>query len=109
MPGRSMMATSRLSGRAAMPVCCSTVTPGKLATLWRRPVSLLKRVVLPQLGGPTRATVRIFFAGGGRTAAAQPVQADILPRVDEHGEVAGGFGAEGDFRTIHLEDARVAA
>ena len=78
MPGRSMIATSRPSGNCAMPVCCSTVTPGKLATFWRRPVSLLNRVVLPQLGGPTRATVLGFLvagAGGSKTAALQPLQA----------------------------------
>src|ERR1039458_6792056 len=32
MPGRSKMLTLRPSGSSAMPVCCSTVTPGKLAT-----------------------------------------------------------------------------
>src|SRR5579875_980886 len=36
---------------------CSTVTPGKLATFWRRPVRRLNRVDLPELGGPTMATI----------------------------------------------------
>jgi hypothetical protein len=33
----------------------STVTPGKLATFWFRPVSALKTVDLPLLGLPTNA------------------------------------------------------
>src|SRR3954452_5572709 len=58
MPGRSIIPSDRPSGRFAMPVCCSTVTPGKFATFCRSPVRRLKRVVLPELGGPTRATDR---------------------------------------------------
>src|SRR5580704_6951756 len=59
---------------------CSTVTPGKFATFWRRPVSRLKRVDLPELGGPTIATMcrRADIAGGGgRVATGQPWQSLI--------------------------------
>src|ERR1044071_1306372 len=115
MPGRSMMATSRLSGSAAKPVCCSTVTPGKLATFWRSPVSLLNSVVLPQLGGPTNTTVLVFLAGATAMAALQPVQADNSPlpcgrgSVWDYRKARGGFGTKSDFRAIHLEDSRLAA
>src|SRR3954447_24107726 len=80
MPGRSMIAISRPSARCAIPVCCSTVTPGKFATFWWSPVSLLNRVVLPQLGGPTKATVLGLLGdgSGGRTAALQPLHADTV-------------------------------
>ena len=58
-----------------MPVCCSTVTPGKLATFWRKPVRRLKSVVLPELGGPMTATVLTAALGSGATAAGpQPAQ-----------------------------------
>src|SRR5262245_26700754 len=43
------------------PERCSTVTPGKLATFWWRPVSRLKSVDFPELGGPTTA----MTAGAG--------------------------------------------
>lgn len=39
----------------ARPMRRSTVVPGKLAVLARRPVSALKSVVLPALGLPMRA------------------------------------------------------
>ena len=61
------MLTARPSGSSAIPVCCSTVTPGKLATFWRSPVRRLKSVVLPELGGPTSATVR---TAAGRASCA---------------------------------------
>ena len=40
-----------------VPVFLSTVTPGKLPTFWLRPVSTLKRELLPLLGLPTNAMV----------------------------------------------------
>src|ERR1044071_5933189 len=58
-----MMLTVRPSGSVAIPVCCSTVTPGKLATFWRSPVRRLNSVVLPEFGGPITATV--FTAAEG--------------------------------------------
>src|SRR5215472_8509208 len=69
-----MIQASRPSGRTAKPVCCSTVTPGKFATFWRRPVIRLKRVVLPLFGGPITATrgeraEGLSFSGGVRTGA----------------------------------------
>ena len=67
------MLTARPSGSSAIPVCCSTVTPGKFATFWRSPVRRLKSVVLPELGGPTSATVRTA-AGRGSCATAEPPQ-----------------------------------
>src|ERR1700675_1898657 len=59
---------------------CSTVTPGKFATFWRRPVSRLNSVDLPEFGGPTIATIcrRVGIAGGGgRVATEQPWQSLI--------------------------------
>src|SRR6266851_5469519 len=53
---------------------CSTVTPGKLATFWRIPVSRLNSVDLPELGGPIMATTAgaAPFDGGGSTDTAGP-------------------------------------
>ena len=56
-PGRSTIRTSFSVSKIARPMWCSTVTPGKLATFWRNPVRRLKRVVFPEFGGPTSATV----------------------------------------------------
>src|SRR6266545_1123841 len=50
-----MRVASRPPASLATPVRCSTVTPGKFATFCRRPVSRLKRVDLPEFGGPTMA------------------------------------------------------
>ena len=50
---RSMTAPSSVS----LPMRFSTVTPGKFAVFCRRPVSLLKTVLLPELGLPTSAIV----------------------------------------------------
>ena len=55
MPGRSTTVISR-SPRRAVPSFFSTVTPGQLPTYWLEPVRALNRVVLPQLGLPTRAS-----------------------------------------------------
>ena len=57
MPGRSTT-VKRSSPSRASPSFFSTVTPGQLPTYWLEPVRALKRVVLPQLGLPTRATVQ---------------------------------------------------
>ena len=53
------------------PVWCSTVTPGKLPTFWRKRVRRLKSVVLPEFGGPTTATVR-YGAPSDHPGAGQP-------------------------------------
>lgn len=61
---------------------CSTVTPGKFATFWRNPVSLLNSVDFPELGGPTMATIcrrAGAAAGGGRVAVDAPWQSSIRP------------------------------
>src|SRR5436190_15690256 len=55
------------------PERCSTVTPGKFATFWCRPVSRLKSVDLPELGGPTTATTAWAELLGGSVAVAEPV------------------------------------
>ena len=55
MPGRSTTVTG-LPSTSARPSFFSTVTPGQLPTYWLEPVRALKRVVLPQLGLPTRAS-----------------------------------------------------
>src|SRR5277367_528856 len=57
----------------ALPTRCSTVTPGKFATFWRRPVRRLKRVDLPEFGGPISATAPLFFpTRGGPDSTATP-------------------------------------
>src|ERR1700722_17620073 len=112
-----MMRTVRPSGNSAMPVCCSTVTPGKFATFWRRPVRRLNRVVLPEFGGPTSAmeTCEAAVRGGSATAVppqfAQPWHsltvfsiAPVAPDLHQ----SGGFTSECDFRAVHLKHARVA-
>src|SRR5581483_3420677 len=120
MPGRSIMRTLRPSGNSAMPVCCSTVTPGKLASFCRIPVSRLNNVVLPEFGGPTSATALGSVADGGKSSTGVgphdrqsphwliwllplrlPGWADFEP--------LGSLTAEGDFRSVHLEHTRVAA
>ena len=72
------MLTERPSGSSAIPVCCSTVTPGKFATFWRSPVRRLNRVVLPELGGPTSATVRTAAGRGISTTAVLPQPWQLL-------------------------------
>ena len=47
-----------LVARCSRPTLRSTVVPGKLAVLARRPVSALNKVVLPALGLPTSASVK---------------------------------------------------
>jgi hypothetical protein len=42
------------------PVFFSTVVPGKFETLWFKPVNALNKLVLPQFGLPTSATVISF-------------------------------------------------
>ena len=58
MPGRST-STARSPAASIRPSRRSTVTPAQLPTCWLCPVSRLNRVVLPQLGLPASATVRI--------------------------------------------------
>ena len=109
----------RPSGSAATPVCCSTVTPGKFATFWRSPVSRLKRVVFPELGGPIRATaVGAALPRGISTTAAAPQELQSLHpatgislggRRTPDFQPPGRFAAQRDFRTIHLKDPRIAA
>src|ERR1700750_1604927 len=57
VPGRSIRSIQVSSSRLHRPVFFSKVTPGELATFWRRPVRALKIVVLPLLGLPASATV----------------------------------------------------
>ena len=103
-----------------MPVCCSTVTPGKFATFCRSPVSLLKSVVLPELGGPITATVLMAPAGAvNSTTAAVPQLWQLLhslisssgltTRSEMDGQAPGGFPPQRDFGTVHLKDPRIAA
>src|ERR1035438_4518077 len=80
MPGRSTMLTLRPSGSSAIPVCCSTVTPGKLATFWRSPVRRLNRVVLPELGH-----LLVFGARVEAVDAGQIDDADAAP-IGEFGD-----------------------
>lgn len=95
-----------------MPVWCSTVTPGKLATFWRSPVRALKRVDLPALGGPTRATVRWLPERGALEEAgaqcALPLMGVALLAVPDL-DVPGGFLAQGDFGPVDAEHARTAS
>jgi len=65
MPGRSIRVRSSRPTPAMRPRRCSTVTPGKLATFWWRPVRRLKRVDLPEFGGPISTTVRSSPCRGG--------------------------------------------
>src|ERR1035441_10051811 len=56
---------------------CSTVTPGKFATFWRRPVRRLNSVDFPEFGGPMIATTwgrTVWRVGGGAVATAHPAQ-----------------------------------
>src|SRR5258708_5651144 len=69
--------TSRVPCVLARPTRCSTVTPGKLATFWRRPVRRLNSVDLPEFGGPMMATTcggAAGRAGDNAVATAQPSQ-----------------------------------
>src|SRR5207302_11308555 len=69
-----MMVMSRSLLVLARPTRCSTVTPGKFATFWRRPVRRLNRVDFPEFGGPMMATTweRVDLESlGGAVATAQ--------------------------------------
>src|SRR5262245_44328801 len=80
-----MSLTSSPLRSLAPPMRCSTVTPGKLATFWRKPVRRLKKVDLPQFGGPTMAT-RLTFPecrecgemAGAALHPSQPLILDVL-------------------------------
>ena len=87
-------------------------------------MSRLNRVVLPELGGPTSATVRTAAGRGSSATAALPQPWQLLHsltdprslpgfaiglRLSADLQAARGVAAQGDFRTIHLEDARIAA
>src|ERR1700693_3267024 len=60
----------------ARPIRCSTVTPGKFATFWRRPGRRLNKVDFPEFGGPMMATtcerVALESLGGGAATAQFP-------------------------------------
>src|SRR3569832_733999 len=108
----------RPSGSSARPVCCSTVTPGKFATFWRSPVRRLKRVVLPEFGGPMTATVLTAPAFGNSRTAADPHPWQLLhslillprfTRFEMHPQQLRRFAPQRDFRAVHLEDPRIAA
>ena len=101
---------------------CSTVTPGKLATFWRRPVRRLNSVDLPEFGGPMMATtcVRAPFAwtrrvrnraSGATVAIAHSVRflESDFRRWMAKDQVRCGFPPQCDFRAIHAIHARFAA
>src|SRR5580700_583922 len=113
-----MMRTARPSGSSAVPLCCSTVTPGKFATFWRSPVRRLKSVVLPEFGGPTSATaVRVPAKRVGSATAVPPQFAQpwhsltsssigpAAPDLQEH----GGLAPQRNLRAIHLKHPWIAA
>ena len=97
---------------------CSTVTPGKFATFWRRPVSRLNRVDLPELGGPTIATMcrRVGIAGGGgRVATGQSWQSlikSLHPKyftdADRRISSPRGLAPQSDFRPVYAKHSRIA-
>src|ERR1035441_8934861 len=124
MPGRSTMLTLRPSGSSAMPVCCSTVTPGKFATFWRSPEAPPALPCAPPPGGAVplppyrhchshgnrynrsretrspQGLMGIVFLGvpGMLDTLGMPIHADR--------QAARRVAAQSDFRTIHLEDPR---
>src|SRR5512143_1335627 len=112
-----MAKTSRPPSTLTLPMRCSTVTPGKFATFWRRPVSRLNRVDLPELGGPTMATMcrRVSIAGGGgRVATEQPWQSLIKPEplhlsCGAQNQLSRRITPKGNLGTVHAEHSRIAA
>src|SRR6476646_6133881 len=109
-----MAKTSRPDSTLTLPMRCSTVTPGKFATFWRRPVRRLKSVDLPELGGPTIATMcrRGYMAGGGgRVATEQPWQSLIksLHCNGPQNQPPRRIAPQGNLGTIDAEHARIAA
>ena len=100
-----------------MPVCCSTVTPGKLATFWRSPVRRLKRVVFPEFGGPMSATAlgAVLDRGSSMTAAEPHELQSLHPLTGSSGRRAPdlqssrSLAAQRNFGPIHLKNSRVAA
>src|SRR5450631_1750177 len=107
---------------------CSTVVPGKLAVLARRPVSALKSVVLPAFGLPTSARVKAFACGGGameifpnrflfgKISVITPVewqslmsgQVAMVGRADFEPQALGERGGQADARAENFDDERVA-
>src|SRR6476646_8588913 len=109
-----MAKTSRPDSTLTLPMRCSTVTPGKFATFWRRPVRRLKSVDLPELGGPTIATMcrRVSMAGGGgRVATEQPWQSLIksLHRSGTQNQPSRRLAPQCNLGPIHAEYPRIAA
>src|SRR5258708_3933221 len=99
--------TSRAPWVLARPMRCSTVTPGKLATFWRKPVSLLKSVDFPEFGGPTIATtwgVADWAWNGCRDAAGHSPQSwQALMRCPAGGLTAPQSHGAGRFRNHRRE------
>src|SRR5436190_1273916 len=107
-----MAKTSRPPSTLTLPVRCSTVTPGKFATFWRRPVSRLNKVDLPELGGPTIATTcrRVGVGGVGSVATGQAWQSlMVLGSLLLKDKSYRRFTPKCDLSSIHPEDARIAA
>src|SRR5271165_5338014 len=110
MPGRSTRKTSRSESSLARPIRCSTVTPGKLATFCRNPVSRLNKVDFPEFGGPTMATIcrRAWICGSVIVAAGQPWQSPIsIPSTKN--QPHGGFAAQGHFGAVDAKHPGIAA
>src|SRR3954469_17510986 len=97
-----MRYTSR-EANFARPMCCSTVTPGKLATFWRRPVNRLKRVDFPEFGGPTNATVwrEAGLAGGGGNDDPMEQLWQSLICLPLKNQMQRSFPAKRNFCTVH--------
>src|SRR5712691_6536958 len=90
------------------PERCSTVTPGKLATFCRSPVSRLNRVDFPELGGPmiaiTAPGAALVGLGAVRTAGPHPWQSLMPVPV---GAISHGMRFPAAARTpIHPRDTR---
>src|SRR5579884_1126959 len=99
------MTTWRGEFTRARPIRCSTVTPGKLATFCRRPVKRLKRVDLPEFGGPTIATTWGFVpdCGPPSSSSVESVVAPVwqsLMRLCRSPQAAAHFyGHEGEMQS----------
>ena len=109
-PGRSMSSASLPLSSLTRPECCSTVTPGKLATFWRSPVSRLKSVDLPELGGPmiaiTACAGPLDNAGNTEVASPHPWQS-LMQHPGRHAISAVTLFRGATRIPIHPPDRRV--
>src|SRR5262245_48443428 len=97
----------RPSGMRYAPSTRSTVTPAKLPTRCRRPVSALKRVVFPVFGLPMMAT-RSGSVAESRSGPAVAVTSARGASLRHHGDAFREIVPEREAGAAHVDEQAVA-